>query len=310
MDFRTEIKTKNADFRISHKDRILLLGSCFSQNMNTRLRLHAFKALNPFGALYNPLSVLASVKLLLQDGPYDESNLFYQNEMWHSYDFHSDYSGIDKASCLEKINGCLEQGRDFLRQCRVLFISLGTSFCYRLKDGKKVVANCHKSPAACFERFFLPTEACIQCLKDIAGLVPDTKIVFTVSPIRHLRDGLHANQISKSNLLLAIDAVCNEIPDCSYFPSYEIVMDDLRDYRYYAGDMVHLADQAIDYIWEKFSDTYFSDETKALNKEIAALRQMQAHRIINPSSQASKKLEAKIEGMRETLIHKNKELDL
>ena len=117
MDFRTEIKTKNADFRISHKDRILLLGSCFSQNMNTRLRLPAFKALNPFGALYNPLSVLASVKLLLQDGPYDESNLFYQNEMWHSYDFHSDYSGIDKASCLEKINGCLEQGRDFLRLC-------------------------------------------------------------------------------------------------------------------------------------------------------------------------------------------------
>lgn len=310
MDFRTEMQVKPAGFRICHADKILLLGSCFSQNINSKLQYHGFDSRNPFGALYSPLSILSSLELLHTKENYDISKLFYQNEAWHSYDFHSDYSDPDKAKCLEKINRCIEQGRFYLKNANLAFISLGTSFCYKLKSSGKTVANCHKSPANDFERFFLNQEDCIRTLLDIADSLPNANIVFTVSPIRHIRDGLHANQLSKSNLLLAIDNVCSKNTRCSYFPSYEIVMDDLRDYRYYASDMVHLSDIAIDYIWEKFSDCYFSEETKNINKKVSALRMMQNHKITNPTSKASKNLLTKIDDTISNLKQQYKELHL
>lgn len=310
MKLSTAVEIGACGFGISHDDKILSVGSCFSQNMAARLTHHGFTAMNPFGAIYNPMSIEKSLALLESGEPYPETGLFEENESWHSYDFHSDYSDSDKQSCLHKINACIRQGHEMLEKCTVLLITLGTSYCYRLKSSGETVANCHKSPAASFERFFLPAEDSFRILDKIAKRHHNKHIVLTVSPIRHLKDGLHANQLSKGNLLIAADKVCEANENCFYFPSYEIVTDELRDYRFYAPDMVHLSQVAIDYVWERFSECFFDEHTKQINREVADLRAMENHRVQNPGSMAARKLQEKIKNTRAAMLGKYKNLNL
>lgn len=307
----TKAEEPDFGFSIRHGDKLLLLGSCFSQNIQLKLRRHGFDSLEPFGAVYNPLSILSLLKLAASGEPYPESGAFERGGLWQSYDFHGSFSRKSKAEFLDNANARLAETREYMRECKAAFISLGTAWCYFLNDGGRVVANCHKTPAAAFTRRRLSAEECSAALGEISLLLPDARIVFTVSPIRHLKDGLHGNQLSKAALLLACDEICSREPSYRhYFPSYELLIDELRDYRFYAEDMAHPSPTAISYIWERFSHAFFDDETRALNAEIEKLRRMQDHRVIDPESAESRLTAEKIEQMKAALLAKNKHISL
>ena len=289
MKFRTEITLSPAAFSISHSDKVMMIGSCFVENISERM-LHAGFAVNvnPFGVVYNPASVADSLRQLIVYQPYTEEDLFLHEGIYHSFSHHSRFSGTDKVAVLEKINTSLAEASDFLRQANLLIITFGTASVYCLASTGEIVSNCHKLPAREFEEKRLTveqiTELWKQLIKELRTVNPDLKILFTVSPIRHRKHGEHANQLSKSVLLLAIDEIVQSHTQCFYFPAYEIVLDDLRDYRFYADDLIHPNSQAIEYIWEKFSDTYFEPPTVELIREYEKQQKRNAHKPIITSN--------------------------
>jgi len=300
MKFRTEINIQKADFEINHNSKILFLGSCFTENMGHELERLKFNVdINPFGILYNPLSVTSSLEHLITSKLFTESDLIQNNELWHSFSHHSRFSGLDKKETLTNINERLSYSSEFLRQAEYIFITFGTAWVYFLKDTNKVVSNCHKFPDSIFERKLLEVEDVISetqlFIDKLAAINPQLKIIFTVSPVRHWKDGANGNQISKATLILAIEKLRKTNTLVFYFPSYELVLDDLRDYRFFANDMLHPNELAIKYIFEKFARTYFSEETTNLNKEIETVLTAQTHRAFNPNSEAHQKFLRKLE---------------
>lgn len=298
MDFRTRVEISAPGYNISHCDKILMLGSCFSENVGERLARMMFDVdINPFGTLYNPESISVALGRLMDGALFSESELFQSNGMWHSFSHHSRFSSADKEKALRLINGRFSEAASALRQIKHLVVTFGSAWVFRLAETGKTVANCHKLPASCFHRRLLNVEEIFASwettVKRLVSLNPSVRILFTVSPIRHLADGLHGNRISKSTLLLAVERIVASCPQhACYFPSYEIVLDELRDYRFYAADMLHPSEVAVDYIMERFSDTFFLPETKRAAASCEKLQRMLQHRAMTDNVEEIEKFGA------------------
>ncbi|PLX09544.1 MAG: GSCFA domain protein [Marinilabiliales bacterium] len=285
MKLITKIEVTKFDFSISHNTLIGFTGSCFAENIGNKLDNLKFKVqVNPLGINYNPLSLGQSIKRIINQNLITENDLFLANDLWNSYDFHSKFSSKNKDEAIEKINDAVLNSHQFLKSADYLFISFGTSYVYKLKSGN-IVSNCNKQADNNFERILLTTEEIVefwlQLLKEIKEFNPKLKLVFTISPIRHKRDGFIANQLSKSILFVAVNQLKSKFDNVYYFPSYEIMMDELRDYRFYKEDMIHPSELAVDYILERFGDTFFGDETKEINKKISKILAALNHRPFN-----------------------------
>lgn len=258
MNWRTEIDIPKSPWQISPADRILLIGSCFTDSIGQKLLSHGMQAVcNPTGVLYNPMSIVQAlngdmrVELVEHDG------------LYHSMSHHSSFSGTDSELVLRR---CLQSQAELhqaFAQADIVFVTFGTAYVY-FRNGQ-VVANCHKLPEREFVRRRLSVQEIVAAWRPLIRTMPDKHWVFTVSPIRHRRDGLHQNQLSKAILLLAIEQLQQAFPEqVTYFPAYEIVLDELRDYRFYADDLVHPSNPAVDYIWQRLCDTFVTPDTLAL----------------------------------------------
>ncbi|WP_165154223.1 GSCFA domain-containing protein [Parabacteroides sp. ZJ-118] len=295
MELYTRILLPKARFSFSYEDRVVMVGSCFAENIGRKLEENKFAVdVNPFGTLYNPASVAEGLRRLLRPERFTPGDLFRHEGVYHSFAHHSRFSAPSEEECLEQINSRLSQSADFLRKATRLVITWGTAFVYRLKSDGRIVSNCHKLPEKQFDRRRLSVreivaewEALLQALWEQR---PALKILFTVSPIRHWKDGAHENQLSKATLLLAADALRKEAPDrIDYFPAYEILMDELRDYRFYADDMLHPSPLAIDFIWQRFTGNFLSAETLAILKEWGDIQKAIHHKPFQPGSEAYKR---------------------
>jgi len=300
MNFRTPIKTEKFKRQINHKTPVIMMGSCFTDNIGSRLRQYLFDVvINPFGVSYNPMSVKKSITQLISREKYKEDDLHFHNELWFSFDHYTKISATDKVEALHNINTEFQRAKEKLKSAGFLIITFGTAFAYRYKETGEIVCNCHKIPATRFERSMLSTKSIIgeyeELIKQLLKLNPELQLVFTVSPVRHLKDGLVENQRSKAALLLAANELVKLFPDSAhYFPSYEIMMDDLRDYRFYDADMVHPNAQAVDYIWERFLETAFSGEAQEIITKIDPLIKAKSHRPLHTDTEAFKKFNAKL----------------
>ncbi|NLV53223.1 MAG: GSCFA domain-containing protein [Bacteroidales bacterium] len=266
MELMTHIDIPASDWKLSSGAKVLLVGSCFADEMGQKMQRGGFEVMvNPFGTLYNPASIAASLLRSLSEREYmmDSPELVRgeQDLVWHSWMHHSTFSSSEKEKLVAKMNKTMHIVADFLREADVLIVTLGTAFIYRLKKTGALVANCHKQKDTLFTRERMSAYDIADQWQTLLMLLhsvnPQLKILFTVSPVRHKRDGFHANQISKGILLQAVDEM-----DVDYFPSYEIMMDELRDYRFYADDMIHPSARAVEYIWQRFQDVFFDNKTK------------------------------------------------
>jgi hypothetical protein len=281
MKFRTEVEINESEKKIGIEDCIFSIGSCFATEMHEKFSEGQIQSLNnPFGTIFNPYSIFQAIQQIYDAKEYQENDLILANENYISLDHHSSFDSRYAHKSLEKINQNIEEANQFLQSTDFVIITFGTSYIYEFLPKNRLVANCHKIPQKFFEKRFLSHQELtdsinntIEILKDICK--NDVQIMFTVSPVRHTKDGIVENQLSKSKLLTAIHESISEKENCSYLPVYEILMDDLRDYRFYKDDLIHPNSQAVQYIWEKFGNAYFSDETKIFinenNKILTAL---------------------------------------
>jgi hypothetical protein len=297
MDFFTKIDIPAADFKIDYTSRLAFFGSCFADNISAQFAERKFHVLvNPFGTVYNPVSLAGQIKAIADGKSFGEEDVFQDTRcdgLWHCWDAHSTLSGATKEECIEKLNAATAQARGFLQKADTVFITLGSAFVYYLKDSGKPVSNCHRQDPHLFERRLISVEEASQSIQKIVALLRDTNrnvhIVFTVSPLRHMSDGAHNNTLSKSTLQLAILSTTID-----YFPSYEIVMDELRDYRFYAEDMIHLSKTAEDYIFERMTETYCDSTTRENMAKVEKFLKMANHRIQDESSPATQEFKKKI----------------
>ncbi|MDX9881140.1 MAG: GSCFA domain-containing protein [Prolixibacteraceae bacterium] len=296
MKFFTEVEIPPCPWKIDYQSGVMLMGSCFTENIGQRLANLKFNVdVNPFGILYNPVSLANSLKLLMQPRQFEADDLFSDRGVWNSFLHHSRFSGTGKEQVLHTINHQLQQSSLFLREARFLILTFGTAWVYESIHSKQVVSNCHKLPACEFHRYRLTVDEIVATYRtltdDLQKFNPNIKIVFTVSPIRHWKDGAIENQRSKATLLLAVDQIVKEYGAalCYYFPSYEILMDELRDYRFYASDMLHLSDTAVEYIYSRFCRTMVSDDSLKLAEEVLKIRKAAMHRAFNPASEEYRK---------------------
>jgi hypothetical protein len=293
MDFHLAFTPKKFPTTIRHIDKLLLIGSCFTENIGTKLKQHKFAVLeNPNGILFNPISIAKSVHSYISNQPIIGEELFYQNECWNSWEHHSRFSHPDKSICLQRMNESAAVASDYILKAEWIFITLGSAFVYELEN-QQVVANCHKAPTDQFQKRLLTVAQVItafsKMLDELSIVNPRAKIIFTVSPVRHLREGFVENNRSKAALIQAVHHLVDTRENVFYFPAYELVMDDLRDYRFYAEDMVHPNYAATNYVWEKFVPTCMDDDTQMVMKEINLINAAKSHKPFQPSSQLHKK---------------------
>jgi len=300
MKFRFEFDVKKLPEPIAHWHKLLLIGSCFTENIGEKLDKHKFTTLqNPNGILFNPVSVAEALTDYIEARQFSEAELFHYNEGWHSWKHHSRFSGISAEDALNKINSSYTKAQQFLKETDYVFITLGSSWIYTLTDkalnGKQgsVAANNHKGPADWFYRKLMTTEEVLRVLDNVIHRLflfnPKLKIIFTISPVRHLREGVVENNRSKAVLIQAVHHLVDKFDRLYYFPAYELIIDDLRDYRFYAEDLVHPNYFATQYVWEKMVGACMSEETKALMEEIRSINLAHQHKAFNPSSDQHKK---------------------
>ena len=275
MKLQTPVADMPCKVGISYKDKIMMLGSCFSDNIGSRLKNYGFDVcVNPFGTLYNPASILSSVRRMLAGTAFSAEDcveIGAGDSRTCSFCHHTSFARASQTEFIGNANARLAEASEFFRECNKVIITLGTSWCYRHVDKDMIVSNCLKRPAKEFAREFLRASQTASMLREIMELCPDKQFIFTVSPIRHFKDGAHGNQLSKASLLLGIEEVLGATTD--YFPAYEIVMDELRDYRFYAEDMCHPTQQAADYICERFLEWALpAEEHDTLKENIRAFR--------------------------------------
>ncbi len=283
MNWTTPVYIAPSDWHIGYADKVLMLGSCFADNIAAKMGEYYFQVTaNPFGTLYNPLSIANA--LSLQEPP----ELVEYGGLWHSMYHHGDYSAADKEAAVARCGESIRVLQTAFREATVVIVTFGTAWVYE-QDGK-VVANCHKMPANLFTRRRLTIDEIVSAWQPILSAHPDKHFVFTVSPIRHIKDGLHENQLSKATLLLAVEQLA-----APYFPSYEILLDELRDYRFYADDMVHLSSLAINYIWEHFVKTYMTIDTQFEMRLLHQLYLDRHHTVLHPDSRESVLFRQKLE---------------
>ncbi len=294
MQFFTNINIKALEPSIIYSDKILLTGSCFTEHIGNFLADVKFNVLqNPNGILFDPISVSASLISYIQNTQYKEEDLFYLNESWNSWQHHSRFSDIHKNECLKNINQSQNDAHAFLKEADWLIITLGSAFTYKLAENSQAVANCHKAPAQTFIKHLNTIEEIITAfdgaIHQLFHFNSKLKIIFTISPVRHLRDGVVDNNRSKARLIEAVHHLVNKFDKLYYFPAYELVIDVLRDYRFYDIDLAHPNYAATQFVLENFSATCFSDSTKQLMEEIKKIVIAKKHKPFNPQSQLHKK---------------------
>ncbi|MDH7447681.1 GSCFA domain-containing protein [Aquimarina sp. 2201CG14-23] len=308
MNLQTKIPLQPQQPKIDYESEVLMLGSCFAENIGSKFEYFKFKTLiNPFGILFHPKAIETFLWMATQKEAYTETDLFFHNEQWHCFDAHSKLSSPNQDQLLQSLNDALKNTFVKIQSASHICITLGTAWVYRLQTLDMIVANCHKVPQKEFKKELLSIEEINQCLQNSIGLIkslnPDVKIICTVSPVRHSKDGFVENNLSKSHLIASIHKTISEVNNCSYFPAYEIVMDELRDYRFYDRDMIHPNNIAIDYIWEIFKQTWISDNTLITMNKVKEIQHSLSHRPFNPSSQQHQlflqKLESKIKRLQE-----------
>ena len=306
MKLQTKIPLKRATKNlIDYQSNILLLGSCFSENIGDKLSYFKFQSTqNPFGILFHPKAIENLITNTSNKKVYSSDDLIYQNEIWHSFDAHSSLSSASENELLNKLNVAISLTNKKIKEASHIVITLGTSWVYRYIETDTIVANCHKIPQKKFLKELLSvseiSESLARSISLIKSVNSDAALIFTVSPVRHLKDGFIENTQSKSHLIAAIHTLVNE-QDVSYFPSYEIMMDELRDYRFYAEDMIHPNKTAINYIWRKFIDTWFSEETKSIMKEIDEIQKGLLHRPFHEDSKLHQQFLLKLEQKKSSL---------
>ncbi|AWM14233.1 GSCFA domain-containing protein [Flavobacterium sp. NRK F10] len=325
MQFRTEIPVLQSECKIDYHSGLLLLGSCFAENIGSKFEYYKFQAhVNPFGIIFNAVSLEKLVKRVVEKDYFAEKDIFFHNDLWHCYEVHSELSNPNKEEFLKELNQLIDSVNQQIHKLTHCLITLGTSWVYRLRETEQIVANCHKVPQKEFTKELLSVEENELSLQTIVSLIQsinsDVKFIFTVSPVRHIKDGFFENNVSKGNLFSAInillssrsksrDKIQNKAlkvfdsgrteSSINYFPSYEMVMDELRDYRFFEADMLHPNRVAIDYIWEKFSQSFFTAETASVMKSVEAIQKGLAHKPFNPDTEQHilflNKLEGKIQ---------------
>ena len=293
MKLSTEIPIEPMKHRVVYGDGMLFLGSCFADEIGNSCKGLGFNAVvNPFGVLYNPLSIANALHRLQSGTPFSSEEVIQVGEEYYcTFSHNTNFWNPTKEGLLNHVNKELEESSLCFKKAQWVIISLGTAWVFRFQPTMQVVANCHKMPSRLFERFCLSLPQTIQSLSAVLEAHPDKEFIFTVSPLRHLKDGLHGNQLSKATLLLAVEQLCNNYQNAHYFPAYEILLDELRDYRFYKEDMVHPTEQAIRYIWERFVDFAIDPSEQPAMKDAAELKQMLQHRPMFPESEAFNKFE-------------------
>ena len=299
MNLQTKITVAAPDFSIDYNSRLMMLGSCFAENMGSKFSYYKFDVdVNPCGIIYNPLSVANVLRLLVEGKRFEKNDLREVGGKWVSLFHHGAFSSADPDECLHRINDRLTKATGELRTLDLLVITWGTAWVYKYIPENMIVSNCHKIPSQEFERSRLSVEDIVkeyvELIERLREINPGLRILFTVSPIRHWKDGAHGNQLSKATLLLAIDRLREEIQHVYYFPAYEIVLDELRDFRFYAEDMLHVSGFTVDYIWERFLYSFISPEVFGLMNQIGRINKGVAHRPFEPQSEEYQRLVKKM----------------
>lgn len=292
MNFRTQIPISKSSNPMDYSSRVVSLGSCFAVNISQKLEYFKFQNYcNPYGILFHPLAIEKAIDFALRQKEFTAEDLFFHNEQWHSYDVHSDLSYANPEVVLQSLNEITKVMHSQLVYATHVIITLGTAWVYQNVESNHIVANCHKVPQKQFKKELLTVEQVRKSLKNIIFKLqevnPTLQIIFTVSPVRHIKDGFVENQQSKAHLIAAIHETMKE--GVTYFPSYEIMMDELRDYRFYTEDMIHPSAVAIDYIWERFSNSWIEDEANKTMTKVDDIQKGLRHRPFNPDSAGHQK---------------------
>lgn len=299
MEFRTTIKINPSPAKITYKSKVIFIGSCFASSIGMKLYEGRIPVMiNPSGTVYNPVSVSHTMDIIIKRRLFSLDDLYNHAGTYLSFYHYTDFSSDDPEKVLEKINKSTEEANSFLKSADFLFITLGTARVYIYKETGEIVSNCHKIPASRFERSLLKVKEVVDVLGSKLDILhscyPDIKVVFTISPVRHWKDGAHDNQVSKAVLFLATEELLKHSAVLGYFPAYELVMDDLRDYRFYEADMLHPSSEAIDYIWESFAGCYFDKRTFEIWKDVEKITRACSHVVKDISASGTKTFAIKI----------------
>ena len=294
MQFRTTFQIPESQFKINHQQKLLTIGSCFSDEIGNRLVDLKFDGLiNPFGVIFNAHSIQNLIERSLHQHYYTTQDVHQNGEQFFCFDVHSSFNALTKELVLEQLNQTITAVHQQLKMCDVLILTLGTSWVYQHKQTHQIVANCHKVEAKQFDKILLSTTENFKALDlivfELIKLNPKIKIITTVSPVRHIKDGMIENNVSKARLIDALYQINQKYKQVDYFPSYELVMDDLRDYRFFKSDLIHPSNQAVEYIWEKFEVTYFDPNTQQINQKINKIISALQHRPFNEISLSHQK---------------------
>lgn len=293
MQLHLDLKIRRSEHLIDHRQALLLMGSCFSEHIGQKLKSLKFKAdTNPFGIVFNPRSMAISLQRITEEKAYTANDLIQHNNLWHGLDAHGRFSDTGQAKVLQQLNQSLHSWHEQLKTARWLMLTFGSAYVYRHLATGRYVANCHRIPQQDFSKELLDKESIVSelsaVLEHLKVINPRCRVLLTVSPVKHLRDGVVENNLSKAILLQSVHALVALHPQCAYFPAYELVTDDLRDYRFFEADMAHPNQQAIGYVWSKFANAYFSDDTLALNQKLEELNKARQHRFLHAEPQAIK----------------------
>lgn len=291
--FRTVISPAPAESLLAYGHGIMLIGSCFTENIGNCLIRYKFNACqNPFGIVYNPLSIAAQIRRMVDNEPYQLRDLVFRDGLWHSFGHHGRFSHAGHEQCLNQVNSSLSQSASLIRQASHLILTFGTARAFKLRSSGQIVANCHKFPESDFSsQLYEPEEILEQLIPSIHHLLsvnPSIRLFWSVSPIRYLKEGAHGNQLSKSIMIRTVARLLEAFPESYYFPAYEIFMDDLRDYRYYATDLVHPGEAGIQYVWERFRESCIDPDSLQLMKRLEPVIRAARHRPSGSGTKISK----------------------
>ena len=300
MQLHTHIPLKPFVPAIDYNSKLVLIGSCFAEHIASKLTYYKFQSVsNPFGILFHPEAIQNLVQRALEKSHYTENEIFQNNERWHCYDAHSDLSGADSQTTLRQLNEAIESTYQQIHESTHIIITFGTAWVYRSKNSGRLVANCHKVPQREFDKELLTVEEIGHSIRNISELIKasgsQAELIFTVSPVRHLKDGFSENQRSKAHLITAVHQAVEDGVG-HYFPSYELMMDELRDYRYYDRDMIHPNEIAIDYIWEKFRGVWIDPGVYSVMDSVEQIQKGLDHKPFNPRSSQHKEFKKGLEG--------------
>ncbi|MEL4306547.1 GSCFA domain-containing protein [Joostella sp. CR20] len=300
MKLQTQVPLTTANNQIDYTSKVLLMGSCFVENIGEKLNFYKLQTLvNPFGILFHPKALENNIERIVTQKEFTENDIFFLNERWHSFEVHSALSNPNKEAFLNNLNSALEATLKSIQSATHIVFTLGTAWGYKHLETQKLVANCHKVPQTKFSKQLLSVSETETSLANITALIeqlnPKAEIIFTVSPVRHLKDGFTENQHSKAHLISAVQSTITKSSKFNYFPAYEIMMDELRDYRFYAEDMIHPNKTAISYIWEKFQQIWISSKAETTMKDVEKIQNGLQHRPFNTESDEFKKFQEKLQ---------------